>query len=225
MLKFTSMSCQRDSYDKRIDGFASINVEINDFGAMRMQVSCYDSYESSFSKMVSKLPIIRNYQDLTDFQLRMKIAIDNIKNSEELVVGFYRRDITMLNQLLREVRKSKFNGGKLMIDINRPIRELVGEVSKSHKVTSSYDIADYFNIDMSLVKELACIVFDVDYYAELPKCATRAALYCCVKMQEEGYDLEELLQCCTQYMMAIEKSKNEDDVAVNISKRLVTATT
>ena len=87
---------------------------------------------------------------------------------------------------------------------------------------NGYDIADYFGIDMTLVKELACIIFDVDYYAELPQCATRA--YCCVKMQEEGYDLEDVLSCFTEYMRAIEEAKYESDVVVNISKRGVAAT-
>lgn len=223
MLKFTAMSCQRDTESRRIEGFATINIEVNDFGAMKMQVSCYDSYESQFSKMISKLPIIRNYKSVTDFQHRLMLAIENIKHTEEIIVGFYRRDITMLNQLLREVRKSKFNDGKLIIDINRPIRELVAEVSNNKKVTTSYDIADFYSIDMTLVKELACIIFGVDYYAELPICATRAALYCCVKMQEEGYDLEDLLTCCTEYMVAVENNRSENDVVVNINKRIVTA--
>lgn len=223
MLNFTAMSCQRETESKKIEGFATINMEINDFGAMRMRVSCYDSYENSFSKMISKLPVIRNRKSATDYQLRLQLALENIKYTGELIVGFYRRDITMLNQLLREVRKSKFNDGKLIIDINKPITELVEEVSRNKKVNSSYDIADFYNIDMTLVKELACIIFGVDYYAELPICATRAALYCCVKMQEEGYDLEDLLDCCTEYMTTVERNKSESDVVVNINKRLVTA--
>lgn len=224
MLRFTAMSCQREAYTEAIEGFASINVTVNDFGAMSISVSCYDSYQSSFSKMLSKLPVIRDFSSITDYQNRMRIALDNIKEGGELIVGFYRHDITLFNQLIRELRKTKFNGGKLFIDINRPVRQLVDEVSENKKVTSSYDIADYFGIDMTLVKELACITFDVDYYAELPQCATRAALYCCVKMQEEGYDLEDVLSCFTEYMRAIEEAKYESDVVVNISKRGVAAT-
>lgn len=220
MLKFTAMSCDKDG-TKGISGFASVNVEINDFGAMKMQVSCFDAYESSFSRILSKLPILRNYAGLTDFRHRMDVALDNLINGGELIVGFYRRDVTVFNQLMRDMKKSNLNGGRVVLDINRTVREIIPELRKNVDIANSFDVAEAFNIDMTLVKELACIMFYADEYSEIPECAVRASLYCCIRVQEEGYDLEDLLYACTEFMCLITRAKEESEVCVNINKRVV----
>lgn len=199
MNNFTVMACAREYKNGPVSDFAVIHCSINEFGGFKMESSCFEDWNSGFSKLLSKLPVIRNYRDLTDYQKRLSVAIDCIDEADELIVGSYRRDITPFSQMYREMRGTQINANSIVFDVKQPVREVSSEVKSFGSRLTLLDITDHFDIALDDAYDLACSVFGADSWDNVQHSAVRACIYLLAKLRELGYESDDVTETLTRH--------------------------
>lgn len=176
---------------KRCTDFAMINIILQNSGAINVRGCIYDRdlTEYQVSSMLSKLPVIKEKEDFTTVQTCFRILRDCTKSADEVICGFYRRDISMLNQVYRTFKGTSINLDGGVFPIKHEIREMFYGVPCNEMGRASYkDLINFYDISIDDARDIACAIFGELYWEDLPASAIKAAIHVCARLNELGFD-------------------------------------
>lgn len=186
----TAVSSSSYGKNKKCQDYTLIQMTVANSGAISIRASIYDSQllEYQTSALLSKLPFVKQADDLTGIQRRFTITKECLKNADEIVCGIYKRDIGLLNKLYRDFRGTSINPDQVVIPMAQDVRELFYDVphNGSNRVTYR-ELVNYYDVDIDDARDIACAIFDEPYWEDLPESAIKAAIYLLARLSELGY--------------------------------------
>lgn len=188
---------------RKCKDFTMLNVVLQDSGTIMVRACIYDTTITSYqiSIALSKLPIIKDKEDATWVQGIFGVMHDCIPTADEVVCGFYRRDIGMLNHVYRSFRGTSINSNDFIYPIKQNVREMFyGIPSTRGGKVNHRELADYYDVDIEDAQDIACAVFGEAYWEDLPASAVKAALYLCARLSELGYSSATVADAIIEHM-------------------------
>lgn len=188
---------------KKCTDFTMLNIVLHNRGTILVRGCIYDTRLMSYqiSTALSKLPIIRDKEDFTWVQNIFGVMKSCIPHADEIICGFYRRDIGMLNQVYRSFKGTSINPDSLIYPLKQNVREMFyGIPSIGNGKVSHRELADFYDVNIEDAQDIACEVFGEAYWEDLPASAVKAALYLCARLSELGYASSTVADAIIEHM-------------------------